>query len=134
MGKVILPSLSARVAERCVVGSRLLENRAQPVDAHPGGVRRGRPDRPEVGGGPERELLATKRTDHFGKPVVCQLPAVIETDEILPVAVQVFTVHFLWPPAAPVAAGSVRYRWRVGPIQVATRATGADASGSTFTT
>src|SRR5439155_395021 len=54
------------------------------------------------------------------------------TAEVLLLGLHVVSVLFLGPPA--VAAGSVRYRWRVGPIQVATRATGADASGSTLTT
>src|SRR5438067_11724238 len=94
MAQVVLPALSSRVAKGRPFGSRLLEDRAQPVDTHSGEVRRGRPDRPEVGRGPQRELLRSQRADHLREAVIRQPPAVIETDEVLPVSLHIVTVLF----------------------------------------
>src|SRR5436309_12711781 len=132
MAQVVLPALTSRVAKGRPFGSRLLEDRAQPVDTHSGGVRRGRPDRPEARRRPQRELLRSQRADHLREAVIREPPSVIEGNEV--VRLHVFTVLFRGRPSDLVAAGSVRYRCRVGPIQAATRATGAEASGSTFTT
>src|SRR5437764_13821019 len=134
MGQVVLPALTSRIAKGRAFGSRLPEDRAQPIDPRPGEVRRGRPDRPEVGRRSQRELFGSQRADQLRKAVVREPPSVIERHEILRVGFHVCTVLFPWWPVDRVAAGSVRYRWRVGPIQVATRAAGAEASGSTLTT
>src|SRR5439155_20237015 len=112
----------------------LLVDLEQPVDPHSGDVRRRCPDRPEIERGPQRELLGSQRVDHFAESVVRDPPSVIELHEILHVRLHVFTVLFPLPAFDLVAAGSVRYRWRVGPIQAATRVAGAAASGSTLTT
>src|SRR2546423_11157618 len=66
--------------------------------------------------------LFRSRADHFGEAVVRQPPAVIETEDVLLLGLHVVSVLFLGPPA--VAAGAVRYRWRGGPIQAATREIG----------
>src|SRR5437899_5340566 len=134
MAQVVLPALSSRIAKGRAFGSRLLEDRAQPVDPHSGEVRRRCPDRPEIGPGPQRELLESQRVDHFAESVVRDPPSVIERHEILHVRLHVFTILFPLPALDLVAVGSVRYRWRVGPIQAATRVAGAEASGSTLTT
>src|SRR5437899_12244411 len=134
MAQVVLPALASRIAKGCAFGSRLLEDRAQPVDPHSGEVRRRCPDRPEIGRGPQRELFGSQRVDHFAQAVIGEPPSVVERHEILRVRLHVFTVLFPLPALDLVAVGSVRYRWMAAPIATATRVAGAESSGATLPT
>src|ERR1700730_127572 len=47
MRQVVFPAIPVGIGKGSAIGSTLLEDRAQPVDACSGHVRRGGPDRPE---------------------------------------------------------------------------------------
>src|SRR5665213_49794 len=65
---------------------------AQPVHTTTCEMRGGGPDRPEVGGGPEADLLGGKRPDRLGQAFIRESPSFIEWGDVLQLRVHVFIV------------------------------------------
>src|SRR5436190_20905185 len=82
MAKVILPTaLDEYIPERRRLRTRLTEDAAKPIDAHAGRVADRGPDRPEIGGRSDCELLGRHRRDDLGQSPVVLRPAVVEAPD-----------------------------------------------------
>ena len=83
MVDVIFPNIPIGISEGSGVGTRLLEDGAQPVDTGPREVRCGGPDRPEVGSRSQLELLEGERAYRVYEALIGELPALIKVDDAL---------------------------------------------------
>src|SRR5688500_6667408 len=78
MVEIVLPTgVVAGVRERRRLRARFTDDVAQPVHAHPGGMARGGPYRPTVGGRANRELLGRHGADDLAQAAVVLGPHVV---------------------------------------------------------
>ena len=81
MAQVVLPALIGELGPGRGLRARLVEDVAQPVEAHLGEVRERRPDGPPVRGGPQGQLLVGEWAHRLDQALLVLRPSVVEATD-----------------------------------------------------